>query len=812
MSIRHITPALRIGQRTTTTREIQLLESTHGSDPLDLSDVESVTITLEHAKFGYTPVSDGECTVVEPAAGIVSYRFTQAETSLHGRYYVQFEVDYGLETELVPPESDDWVIDIGRRQPKYQPLEVPSITAEEGTIGTLQTDTINAGEGRISTLTGAMDAGGHTISDVGDPQSIRDVVPQEYVDNMAGENITGASNPATEDYDLNNYDLINGNVLNATHTDTERAKTTQVDRLKVDGRGRERWSTHGRMFDNFEDLTPWTAVNGTLEADTTAYHRGTQSAFATTGTDTSLAFERSVDLDLTDKRFAAALWVQLPDTTGLNRIRILVTDDAGLTAEFRSDYRNPGQDAGWRFLQFYMNSADSGINFSSIQTLRIFAPTDGTEMNIDALKLVNAPQPAKLVLGTDNINSEIYDFGAPIAAEFGWSLTNWTTTSRVGLSGRLTWAQMDELREKYGNLFANKASTGEDLTDFTVDEAEQEIIKGKQDLMDPPADIEGFHAGAQHFAFNLNSHNQSLLDIAEKYHLTARHGGEAGIGAPLNPIALEGMNGDNGLASVQDSLDLLFEFGGIGILYWHMNDVTEADYRETLQYIADAEARGDVEVLNIDDLYRSLPHFAFRHTSHGLSNEGPLSAIEDDLYVNGGHDSFDDVAEMVEFADNHGVGQIWLPDGAYSGGGVINLPTDTHVDIVGSSRAGTSINLGTDNFRVRAGATLGLRNLTAEASNATRAVWYDDGNGSIQNCTILNTGTDTTHNIQISSGSSNIQISDCRIGDVASDSLHVQGDHHTVINCIIEGDVSVSGGPHSIPGDGNGNIITGTLS
>ena len=149
MSIRHISPTLRIGQRTTITREIQLVEADHGSDPLDLSGAESVTITLEHYEYGHTAVENGACTIVNPSEGIVSYTFDQRDTSLHGRYLVQFEVDYGAQTELVPPNSEDWVLDIGRRQSKYQPLDVPRITADEGVLGHMQADTVDIGSATI---------------------------------------------------------------------------------------------------------------------------------------------------------------------------------------------------------------------------------------------------------------------------------------------------------------------------------------------------------------------------------------------------------------------------------------------------------------------------------------------------------------------------------------------------------------------------------------------------------------------------------------------------------------------------------------
>ena len=257
MSIRHITPTLRIGQRTTITREIQLIESSHGSDPLDLSDAESVTLTLEHYEWGFTAIQGGECTIVEPAEGIVEYTFDQSDTSLHGRYLLQFEVDYGSETELVPSDSDDWVLDIGRRQPKYQPLDVPSITADEGTFGHVQSDTIDigsatinevvgdpnidhlsvtsfeAGSADIDSLTGPLDAGGQPIDNVGDSPSIRGVVPQEYVDQIFSDNyVEGMSNPATADFELNNHTIVGGGQIGTPAAPMQAVYTGRVSNVR----------------------------------------------------------------------------------------------------------------------------------------------------------------------------------------------------------------------------------------------------------------------------------------------------------------------------------------------------------------------------------------------------------------------------------------------------------------------------------------------------------------------------------------------------------------------------------------------------
>lgn len=229
---KNIRPIVRIGQQVETTEKFNLTSDGHRQEPLNLINATNVEISLEHVSGAFTIVNWENCTISDPLNGEVEYTFTESDTTtLHGDYYVQFRVEYeDGESDLVPPDGYEWIVRIGRKQPSEPtPLEVSRLYADEATIGNLQVDNATiaevVGDPEIDSLSmntlsanqlgQNLNSNGYRITDIPAPENIRDAVAQEYVDNMAGENITGASNPATDHFDLNNYSLRNGENLEA---------------------------------------------------------------------------------------------------------------------------------------------------------------------------------------------------------------------------------------------------------------------------------------------------------------------------------------------------------------------------------------------------------------------------------------------------------------------------------------------------------------------------------------------------------------------------------------------------------------------
>lgn len=152
---RRLQPVLRVGQHTSQTREFRIVDP--DGDPVDVSDAD-VTLTMEHDRLAYTAINGEPVTIVDGVGGFVEYDFSTEETSLEGRYRVQFEVTYSDgETALYPPDDHTWMLDVGRRIPETQPLSVPSVSAAEGTYDSLQVGSIEIEQASISEVVGDPD-------------------------------------------------------------------------------------------------------------------------------------------------------------------------------------------------------------------------------------------------------------------------------------------------------------------------------------------------------------------------------------------------------------------------------------------------------------------------------------------------------------------------------------------------------------------------------------------------------------------------------------------------------------------------------
>lgn len=122
-------PLRRIGQDTQTRQEFQLRrQSTENpddwSETVDLTDAESVTITLTHREIDFTLLSDEPCDIVDPEEGVVAYTFPRETLrAFWGDYLLQFEVDYTDGTsETIPPDIGEWFITIARNAGAQFPI------------------------------------------------------------------------------------------------------------------------------------------------------------------------------------------------------------------------------------------------------------------------------------------------------------------------------------------------------------------------------------------------------------------------------------------------------------------------------------------------------------------------------------------------------------------------------------------------------------------------------------------------------------------------------------------------------------------
>jgi hypothetical protein len=83
-----------------------------GDEPIDLTNADSVAIYLRSQATDTLKVNAAACTVVDAADGKISWAYTTTHTDTAGRYYAEFEIDWGGGSITRVESRNDRVIDI----------------------------------------------------------------------------------------------------------------------------------------------------------------------------------------------------------------------------------------------------------------------------------------------------------------------------------------------------------------------------------------------------------------------------------------------------------------------------------------------------------------------------------------------------------------------------------------------------------------------------------------------------------------------------------------------------------------------------
>ena len=403
---------------------------------------------------------------------------------------------------------------------------------------------------------------------------------------------------------------------------TEDTRTTQLDRHKRDGSWRERWQSHGRMVDDFEDLSPWSATHGTIEADSTEVYRGSQSMKVEADSD-GIEISRDIDLDL--RHFSPAIAIRV-ESDNEPRFEFEADDGTGTTARYEVDYYGADTDPGWYTFDFVLQGySDSLLNSPSrmegIENIEISTEDEDATVWLDALQVTRLPTPGKIVLGFDTQWQGTYDYAKDVLGEYGYSAVLWINSELFSDRGvedddYMSLAEVQELQEEYGWVIGSHEEAVHDELQGEDAETQREGIETEVRRLQRW----GFHEGARHIAFTNNRYDDSLMDIVSEYHATAASASRGlAAGAYSNPLTIQRLNADNGLLEVdEEDFDWMAEFGGVGCIYFHADDVGESDLRDVLDEIKQREEDGDLEVIDIDDIPRSLPEW---HQQKGSEQE-----------------------------------------------------------------------------------------------------------------------------------------------------------------------------------------------
>lgn len=399
---------------------------------------------------------------------------------------------------------------------------------------------------------------------------------------------------------------------------------------------RSRWRFSGWMNDNFDDLSEWTVVSGSLSADSETVYLGNQSA-RLSASDQPAVIEKSISsTDFTNYDVSIAAKLNEP-TDSRQHVEVVLIDGS----ERSLVYRGPMQATeGW--VQSNMGVYDdSGVDLTDIRKIQIrltpadhqittFNPATGQHEDqqtpappesgeiegwIDNLRYHPRPDVAQCVLTFDDATISHYTYAFPVMQEFGFTGFASVPTDNVGTEGTMTVDQMQEMQEQ-GWEFGSETRTHAHTSQLSREEIRAELEGSKRWLVE-----NGFIADAAFLTYPYSDHNQDVVDIAADYYAMGRSVADGFIGDGLNratltnPLHLVGHSVySSNVSEIKSLIDLAVKYNQTAVLNFHgfnehaWKDMITDDFREVLQYIH-AKGPGNIQVISYSNWWNNLDYF-----------------------------------------------------------------------------------------------------------------------------------------------------------------------------------------------------------
>lgn len=332
-------------------------------------------------------------------------------------------------------------------------------------------------------------------------------------------------------------------------------------------------------FDDFEDLSKWTVMEGTLTADEDRVHTGSQSGrMESDGSTDRIMIKREFDSyrDLSTEFPAIAFasdhdvnpTVQLTDADG-DRLLLQCSVSAG----------GPFTHHDHGIVDVVGDPDLSEIEHTKIS---VWAGDRDLSLWCDDYYFVERPDAGRVTLQFPDESVAIEAGGA--VAEYDFPATTFVGTNRVGSEGYPTVEELETLQE-YGWTIASKGARGGDLTQFDEGTVADDLDSAATWLAD-----HGFEDA--YVSYPLNRYDETTVDLVADRHELAFVSGHAGHGYLSNPhLAPRATNPD------ADEVDQLLEWSATYGTIVTLSFRTLENLDAVLETIAAHEADGGIEVV-----------------------------------------------------------------------------------------------------------------------------------------------------------------------------------------------------------------------
>ncbi len=352
-------------------------------------------------------------------------------------------------------------------------------------------------------------------------------------------------------------------------------------------------------FDDFEDLSAWEAVAGSLEADSERTSMGSQSAhisMAESETQARIVRELSEPIDVEGVVPGLAL-----STDSSTNVVIQLQDAGGDFHQF-IQYTYDGQP----FVRqnFGHTEVTGDVDLNEITEIHItFSGGDDNESHlwVDDLHFVPRVEDGRVMVQFQGGFESDYTHAFPIMEEYDLTGATFVATDRIRITDeasgdRMTEDQLAELVDAGWSL-GTVGSRGLQLHRVDSDQAES-------DILDPLAWFEDKgYDDVQYFAFPGGRYDPEMYElVGENYDLgfAGRYMSQGWASNRLNITRISADAGQRNLNADQlvDILDWTAEHGGITTIVFYKMDQEDASALETMaSRLAEHRSAGDLELI-----------------------------------------------------------------------------------------------------------------------------------------------------------------------------------------------------------------------
>lgn len=356
-------------------------------------------------------------------------------------------------------------------------------------------------------------------------------------------------------------------------------------------------------IDDFEDLSTWDVIDGTVVEDTEFVLTGTQSARIDVGEEhvrAAIARQLEVPQDLESLRPHLAV-----RSEEMIYPRIRAFDRSGDYLEFRAGVR---PDLDIQHFDFGISDVDGSPDLAAIEEVQfnVHVGSDAqARMWLDDLRISPGETPGVVMIHFDDALETDYTEALPILRRHDMVASTFINPGylgrEVGGSPRLSVDQLDALDDAGWDICSHSMRHA-DLSTADAATLESEVGDAYRWLRE-----HGFAEGARYFVYPYSAYDQSALDVVGEYHDFAFAAGWPAAGRAANRLLIPRAVGDPDFDQARSAIDATVQFGGTTAIFYHelAGDQLRA-FERTIEYLDAQRNEGSVAVQSVTDLEDDL--------------------------------------------------------------------------------------------------------------------------------------------------------------------------------------------------------------